>query len=257
MKNIRFKTDFRLWLWTALALFFSSWFFPIIIDKAGGTPVERIRWLLNFAAYGNTTFDRILSGTFWQAVFSMVVSVFLAWFAQVAIVIARTTKPVSFNRITNPRRLLQIGAVVAVLMAIFPPWTDTYIPAAPSEYWQDLQCSIGYSFILTPEKPFDNSHVIAMDLSRLVGQWIGLALAMGCVWFYRRPNRRLLLITSSAFVCVLAALVIIGYSRTPYSNSKQLVNGQVDDALKKMGGIKNADGKWIFPNTNYIQSQTN
>jgi ABC-type Fe3+ transport system permease subunit len=102
MKNIRFQTDYRLWLWTALALFFASWFFPIIIDKAGGTPVERIRWLLNFAAYGNTTFDRILLNTFWQAVFLMVVSVFLAWFVQVAIVIARTTKTVSFNRIPNP-----------------------------------------------------------------------------------------------------------------------------------------------------------
>lgn len=257
MKNIRFKTDYRLWLWTALALFFASWFFPIIIDKAGGTPVERIRWLLNFAAYGNTTFDNIMSNVFGLTIFSMVISIFLAWFIQVAIVIARTTKPGIFNRLTNPRRLLQFGIAIAVLMAIFPPWTDTYIAAAPSAYWQDLQCSIGYSFILTPEKPFDNSHVIAMDLSRLVGQWIGLALAMGCIWFYRRPNRRLLFIASSVFICVLAALVIIGYSRTPYANSKQLVNGQVDDALKKMGGIKNADGKWIFPNTKSFQSQTN
>ena len=257
MKNIRFKTDYRLWLWTALAFFFASWFFPIIIDKVGGTPVERIRWQLNFAAYGNTTFDNILSNIFGLTIFSMVISIFFAWFVQVSIVIARTTKPEIFNRITNPRRLLQFGAVVAVLMAIFPPWTDTYVTAAPSPYWQDLQCSIGYSFILTPEEPFDNSHVIAMDLSRLVGQWIGLAMAMVCVWFYLRPNRRLLLITSSAFVCVLAALVIIGYSRMPHANSKQLVNGQVDNALKKMGGIKNADGKWIFQNTNYLYGLTN
>jgi hypothetical protein len=142
-------------------------------------------------------------------------------------------------------------------MAIFPPWTDTYTAAASSEYWQDLQCSIGYSFILTPEKPFDNSHVIAMDLSRLIGQWIGLALAMECVWFYRRPNRRLLLIASSIFACVLTALVITGYSRTPYSNSKQLVDVHVSDMLKKMGVIKNAGGKWLFPNTNNIQSRTN
>jgi hypothetical protein len=257
MKNIRFQTDYRLWLWTVLALFFASWFFPIIIDKAGGTPVERIRWLLNYAAYGNTTFDQILANTSGQAIFSMVVSIFLAWFVQIAIVIARTTRPEIFSRITNPQRLLQFGIVIAVLMAIFPPWTDTYIAAAPSVYWQDLQGSIGYSFILTPEKPFDNSHVIAMDLSRLVGQWIGLALAMGCIWFYRRSNRRLLLIASSICVSVLAAFVIIGYSRTPYVNSKQLVDGQVSDALKKMGGVKSADGKWIFLNTNSFQSQTN
>ena len=96
-----------------------------------------------------------------------------------------------------------------------------------------------------------------MDLNRLVGQWIGLALAMGCVLFYRRPNRRLLLIASSVFACVLGALVIIGYFRTPYANSKQLVDGQVSDALKKIGGIKGIDGKWIFPTTNSIQSQTN
>lgn len=257
MKNIRFKTDYRLWLWTALALFFASWFFPIIIDKAGGTPVERIRWLLNFAAYGNTTFDNILANVFGLAIFSMVISIFLAWFVQVAIVITRTTRSEIFNQITNPRRLLQFGAVVAVLMAMFPPWTDTYIAAAPSAYWQDLQCSIGYSFILTPEKPFDNSHVVAMDLSRLVGQWIGLALAMGCIWFYRRSNRRLLLIASCVLVCVLAALFIAGYSRTPYANSKQLVDGQVSDTLKKMGGIKSTDGKWVFPNINNKQSRTN
>ena len=214
-------------------------------------------WLLNFAAYGNTTFDQILSNTFGQAVFSMVVSVVLAWFVQITIVIARTAKPVTFNRITNPRRLLQFGVVVAVLMAIFPPWTDTYIASAPSEYWQDLQCSIGYSFILTPDKPFDSSHVIAMDLSRLIGQWIGLALAMGCVCLYCRTNRRLVLIASSVFACVLTAMVIIGYSRTPYGNSKQLVDGHVNDALKKIGGVKSADGKWIFPNTNSFQSQTN
>jgi len=238
-------------------LFFASWFFPIIIDKAGGTPIERIRWLLNFAAYGNTTFDRILANTSGQAIFSMVISIFFAWLIQIAIVIARTTRPEIFSRIANHRRLLQFGIVIAVLMAIFPPWTDTYILSAPSPYWQDLQCSIGYSFILTPEKPFDNSHVIAMDLSRLVGQWIGLALAMSCIWFYRRPNHRLLLIASSLFVCVLATLVITGYSRTPYANSKQLVDGQVSDALKKMGEIKSTDGKWIFPNTNNIQSQTN
>ena len=257
MKNIRFKTDYRLWLWTALALFFASWFFPIIIDKAGGTPVERIRWLLNFAAYGNTTFDQILANVSGLAIFSIIISIFFAWFVQIAIVVVRTTRPEIFNRITNPRRLLQLGIVVVVLMAIFPPWTDKYIAAVPSPYWQDLQCSIGYSFILTPEKPFDNSHVIAMDLSRLVGRLIGLSLAMGCVWFYRRPNRRLLLIASSVFVCVLAALVIIGYFRTPYASSKQLVDGQVSDTLKKMGGIKSSDGKWIFPTTNGMQSQTN
>jgi hypothetical protein len=257
VKNIRFQTDYRLWLWTAFALFFASWFFPIIIDKAGGTPVERIRWLLNFAAYGNTTFDHILAVVFEQAIFSIIVSIFFAWPFQVVLVIVRTTKPELFKRITNPRRLLQFVITVAVMMAIFPPWTDTYILPAPSPYWQDLQCSIGYSFILTPEKPFDNSHVIAMDLSRLVGQWIGLALAMGCVWFYRRPNRRLLPIASSVFACVLTALVIVGYSRTPYANSKQLVDGQVSDVLKKMGGIKSTDGKWIFPTPNSIQSQTN
>jgi hypothetical protein len=100
MKNIRFQTDYRLWLWTALALFFASWFFPIIIDKAGGTPVERIRWLLNFAAYGNTTFDQILANVSEQAIFSMVISIFLAWLVQVAIVIVRTTRQEIYNRIT-------------------------------------------------------------------------------------------------------------------------------------------------------------
>lgn len=198
-----------------------------------------------------------MANVFGMAIFSLVVSICLAWFIQVAIVIARTARPATFNRITNPRKILQFAIVIAVLMAIFPPWTDTYILSVPSPYWQDLQCSIGYSFILTPEKPFDNSHIIAMDVARLVGQWIGVVLVMGCIWFYRRPNRRVLSIASSVFACAIIATFIIGYCRTPYANSKQLVDGQVSNMLQKMGGTKNTDGKWIFQNTNNIQSQTN
>ncbi|HLX94378.1 MAG TPA: hypothetical protein VKU37_01400 [Verrucomicrobiae bacterium] len=257
VRKIRFQTDYRLWVWTALALFFSSWFFPIIIDKAGGTPVERIRWLFNYAAYGNTTFDHIMAVVLGQAILSIIVSVIFAWMIQVAIVIAKTTKPEAFNRITRNQALYLYGIVIAILMAIFPPWTDTYIAAAPSQYWQDLQSSIGYSFVLTPEKPFDNSHVIAIDFARLAGQWIGLVLIMGCLWFYRQPNRRLLLITSSTFICILIALVIIGYHRTPYANSKQLVNGHDSEILQKMGGTQTSDGTWIFPTTNNPQNQTN
>ncbi|HEV2331375.1 MAG TPA: hypothetical protein VGY56_21545 [Verrucomicrobiae bacterium] len=257
MKSIRFRTDHRLWLWTTLALFFSSWFFPIIIDKAGGTPIERIRWLFNYAAYGNTTFDHIIAVIFGQAIFSIIASIFCAWIIQVGIVIVRTTKPETFNRITRNQVLCLFGIAIAILMATFPPWTDTYITAAPSQYWQDLQDSIGYSFVFTPEKPFDNSHVIAIDFSRLVGQWIGLILITGCILFYRRPDRRLLLMSSSAFVCILIVLLIIGYCQTPYKTSEQLVDGQVSKIIQEMGGTNNSGGKWTFPATNNMQSQTN
>ena len=92
MKVTLFQTDYRLWLWSAIALFLTSWCFPIIPDKGGGTPVERVCWLVNFAADGNTTFDHILEVVSEQAVFAMIVSIFLAWPIQVAVVIVRTTR---------------------------------------------------------------------------------------------------------------------------------------------------------------------
>ena len=167
--------------------------------------------MVNFAAAGNTTFDHILAVVSEQAIFSMIVSILLAWPIQVAVVVVRTTKREMFNRIANPRRLLQLGIAAAILMAIFPPWTDTYILPVPGASRQDLQCSVGYSFIFDPQKPFDGSHTITIDVSRLVGQWVGVALAAGFILLYHRQDRRLLLIASSAFACILAALVITGY----------------------------------------------
>jgi len=255
MKNIRFQTDYRLWLWIALALFLASWCFPIIPDKAGGTPIERVIWLVNFAADGNTTFNHILAVVSEQTIFSMIVSILLAWPIQVAVVIVRTTKREIFDRIANPRRLLQFGIAAVVLMGIFPPWIYTSTLQIPGASLQDLQCSWGYSFILDP--PTHKVATFTIDVSRLVGQWVGVALIAGCIWLYYRPNRRLLLIASSIFVCVLAALVITGYSRSRYVTSKELVDGQVSEMLVKMGGIKDTNGVWIFPVTNSIHSHTN
>ena len=152
-----------------------------------------------------------------------------------------------FNRIANSRRLLQFGIAIAILMGIFPPWTYTSTAQIPGASLRDLQCSWGYSFILDPPKA-NQVATFTIDGVRLVGQWVGVALAAGCIFLDHRQNRRLLLIASSAFACVLAVLVIAGYTLTRYGNSEDLVEGHVRGMLRnfqtnfvEMGGINDTN----------------
>jgi hypothetical protein len=70
---------------------------------------------------------------------------------------------------------LTIGAVIAILMGLFPPW-------ACISYFQFVGQSnpAGYSFILSPpspetDKPFSG---VELDINRLVIQWIMVAIAI-------------------------------------------------------------------------------
>ena len=190
MKISRFQSDYRLWFWSALALFLSSWWFPIVLDKAGGTPAERVAWLMNWVFEGNTSFGHVVELTIEQALFAAIVSGILAWFFQCGVVIVRTSQPEMFGRIVNQRRLLHVAIAVAILFGIFPPWTYTSTAQIPGASLRDLQCSWGYYFILTPP-----THAVAtftIDWGRLVGQWIGIALALGCglLYFWQERQRR-------------------------------------------------------------------
>ena len=82
------------------------------------------------------------------------------------------------------RRLLQIGIAAAVLMGIFPPWTDSFQYETVHS-----QGAAGYSFILDPPKA-ELLHSITIDLSRLVVQWVVVVLAVGgSVLYCRGPSK--------------------------------------------------------------------
>jgi hypothetical protein len=188
MKISRFQSDYRLWFWSALALFLSSWWFPSILDKAGGTPAERVAWLMNWVSEGNTSFGHVAEVTLEQALLAAVVSSVLAWFFHCGVVLVRTRQREMFSRIFNPRRLIYLGIAAAILLGIFPPWTATSTAHIQGASLRDLQCSWGYSFILTPPKhPVET---FTIDWGRLVGQWVGIASAVGCGLLYSWQEHR-------------------------------------------------------------------
>lgn len=82
------------------------------------------------------------------------------------------------------RKLLQVGIVVAVLMGVFPPWMDSF------SYEQlHSQGAGGYAFIFDPPKA-EILHTVSIDLSRLVVQWVVVALAVGGgILFLREPTK--------------------------------------------------------------------
>jgi len=188
MKISRLQSDYRLWFWSALALFLSSWCFPIEPGKAGGTPAERVAWLMSFASEGNTSFGRVAWDTITWAILAAVISTILGCFFQYGVVVVRTRQSGKFDRTANARRLLQFGIALAVLMAVFPPWIATSTASIAGASVKDLQCSWGYSFILTP--PTHPVETFTIDWGRLVGQWVGIAVAVGCGLLYFWQERR-------------------------------------------------------------------
>jgi hypothetical protein len=83
------------------------------------------------------------------------------------------------------RSAVQVGIAVAVLMGIFPPWTDSF------RFEQVIsQGAAGYSFILDPPKA-EYFHTITIDLSRLLVQWVVVALAVACGFLsLREPSKQ-------------------------------------------------------------------
>lgn len=82
------------------------------------------------------------------------------------------------------RRLLQVGIAVAVLMGVFPPWTDSF-------HYEQLhsQGAAGYAFILDPPKT-EMLHSITIDVSRLLVQWVVVGLAVGCGMLFLREQTK-------------------------------------------------------------------
>ena len=80
------------------------------------------------------------------------------------------------------RSFFQVGITIAVLMGVFPPWTDSF----RCEQLRS-QSAAGYAFILQPPKA-RMLHRIAIDLRRLVVQWAVLGLVVDYGWLYLRDS---------------------------------------------------------------------
>jgi hypothetical protein len=188
MKSSRWESDYHLWFWSALALFLSSWCFPVEPGKLSRTPVERVAWLMNSTSEGNTSFGDAAWETITWAIFAAVVSGVLAWCFQCGAVIVRIWQPEIYGRIVNPRRLLQVGMAAAIVFGIFPPWKYIWLAEIRGASLEHVVWSCRYSFILTP--PAHAVETFTISWGRLVGQWIGIAFAVGCGLLYFWQGRR-------------------------------------------------------------------
>jgi len=98
------------------------------------------------------------------------------------------------NMNAKQKKILVAGIAIAVLIGLFPPWTDVF---APPGLDTKIQKSADYTFILSPPtapQQFDSSgtidlaqfHTFAIDFSRLLVEWAVVALAVGCGLVYFR-----------------------------------------------------------------------
>jgi len=74
------------------------------------------------------------------------------------------------------RKIFQIGLLVAVLMGIFPPWTDTF--SVDSNGTNVHSQGSEYAFIFNPPAA-TTFHTVSLDFGRLCIQWVVLGLAVG------------------------------------------------------------------------------
>ncbi|HBC89180.1 MAG TPA: hypothetical protein DCZ94_19750 [Lentisphaeria bacterium] len=175
------QTDSRLWFWSASALFLSSWCFPVVEfgKLPSRTPVEMVANSID--AWNMITW----------AIFAALVSGILAWSFQYAAVKLRTWQPEIYGLIVNPMSLLLVGMATAIVFGIFPPWKYIWMAEIRGDSLQNVIWSCCYTFILTPPTDIGvESSAITIDWSRLVGQWIGIALALGCGLLYFWQERR-------------------------------------------------------------------
>jgi hypothetical protein len=71
------------------------------------------------------------------------------------------------------QRLLLVGLAIAVLMGVFPPWTEAL-------HFENIHAEspLGYAFILSPPKAVV-PYTVRIDIIRLLLQWTVVALAVG------------------------------------------------------------------------------
>ena len=93
VKLPRYRTDYRLWMWIALALFVVSWFLPSELKGDSTTRIGHLQWLYDYYSAGNTTFDNLMEQACVETILSTLASIIFAWVIQCFIVIARPKRP--------------------------------------------------------------------------------------------------------------------------------------------------------------------
>jgi hypothetical protein len=78
----------------------------------------------------------------------------------------------------------------AIVFGIFPPWKYIWMAEIKGASLGHVIWSCSYSFILTPPTHAVVVGTFTIDWGRLVGQWIGIALALGCGLLYFRQELR-------------------------------------------------------------------
>lgn len=91
-----------------------------------------------------------------------------------------------FKRIGAQKFILLCGAVVFVLIGLFPPWLYTYDVTATHS-----RSNAGCSFILSPPLPRgnNNDYGIQIDMSRLLIEWACVLAAIGAAWMIFIPRK--------------------------------------------------------------------
>jgi hypothetical protein len=80
------------------------------------------------------------------------------------------------------KQVLMTGIAVAVMMGVFPPWTDTFFFDSGAQGRIQSQAPARYSFILVPPQAPEQVqmfHTFTIDIGRLFVQWVIVALAVG------------------------------------------------------------------------------
>jgi hypothetical protein len=92
------------------------------------------------------------------------------------------------------KQVLIVGIAVAVLMGVFPPWTDSFLLDSGAQGKIQSQSSVGYSFIFDPpqaQPQMQMFHTFAIDIRRLFVEWVVVALAVGGgLVYFREPVKK-------------------------------------------------------------------
>ena len=84
--------------------------------------------------------------------------------------------------VAKNRNVLLAGLIVAALMAMFPPWTYTYVPESTHVTRH------GYAPLWSSSEP-DVTWSPSVDFSRLALQWVIVGAAVGGVVLLRSRGR--------------------------------------------------------------------
>jgi hypothetical protein len=85
------------------------------------------------------------------------------------------------------RPIITIGIIVFIIMGLFPPWKYTL-----NAQGIHIEKPAGYALIIYPPKPeiIAEAYGVRVDISRLVIQWIILAVATGGALFITNKQKQ-------------------------------------------------------------------